>query len=111
MMHRLENASDIDNILACEGMQLLYLSRPDCGVCTALKPRVQAMLEYFPRIEAWDIDLDEHPVLAGRFEVFTIPAVLLYAEGREFIREARYFSVDQLAGRISRYYDLMYSPA
>lgn len=110
-MHVIEDASRMDDILSTEGMKLLYLSRPDCGVCTALKPRVAAMLEDFPRIEAYDIDLDRFPILAGRFEVFTIPAVLVYADGREFIREARYFSVDELAGRIDRYYELMYSPA
>ena len=110
-MNSIEAAEQIDHILSGDGMQLLYLSRPDCGVCTALKPTVTAMLEEFPRIEAWDIDLDRFPVLAGRFEVFTIPAVLLYAGGREFVREARHFSVEDLARRIGRYYDLMYSTA
>jgi thiol-disulfide isomerase/thioredoxin len=110
-MHIIEDASQVDDILSSEGMKLLYLSRPDCGVCTALKPRVAAMLEDFPRIEAYDIDLDRFPILAGRFEVFTIPAVLVYADGREFIREARYFSVEELAGRIHRYYELLFSPA
>jgi thiol-disulfide isomerase/thioredoxin len=110
-MKKLEAASQMDEILSDEGLKLLYLSRPDCGVCTAMKPKVKAMLAEFPRVEAYDIDLDEFPILAGRFEVFTIPAVLLYANGREFIREARYFSVDDLAARISRYYDLLYSPA
>ncbi len=110
-MHVIEDAAHIEDVLSTEGMKLLYLSRPDCGVCTALKPRVAAMLEDFPRIEAYDIDLDRFPILAGRFEVFTIPAVLVYAGGREFIREARYFSVEELASRINRYYELMYSPA
>lgn len=110
-MQRIDDASQIDGILASYGLKLFYLSRPDCGVCTAMKPKVTAMLADFPRIDAYDIDLDEHPILAGRFEVFTIPAVLVYAGGREFIREARYFSVDELAGRIGRYYELMYSPA
>jgi thiol-disulfide isomerase/thioredoxin len=110
-MQQFDDASRIDAILASEGIKLFYLSRTGCGVCTAIKPKVEAMLCEFPRIEAYDIDLDEHPIVAGRFEVFTIPAVLLYAEGREFIREARYFSVEELAGRIRRYYELMYSPA
>jgi thioredoxin-like negative regulator of GroEL len=110
-MQNITDASQIDAILSDSGMKLFYLSRPDCGVCTAMKPKVRGMLEDFPRIDAYDIDLDELPVLAGRFEVFTIPAVLVYAEGKEFIREARYFSVDQLAGRINRYYELMYAPS
>jgi hypothetical protein len=110
-VNTVESTERIDHILSGEGMHLLYLSRPDCGVCTAIKPKVEAMLEEFPRIEAWYIDLDRLPILAGRFEIFTIPAVLVYAEGREFIREARYFSVKELRRRIARYYGLMYSPA
>ncbi|MFP4373342.1 MAG: thioredoxin family protein [Spirochaetaceae bacterium] len=110
-MQVIDDASRVDEVLSTKGMKLLYLSRPDCGVCTALKPRVAGMLEEFPRIEAYEIDLAGLPVLAGRFEVFAVPAVLVYADGREFIREARYFSVTELAGRINRYYELMYSSA
>lgn len=110
-MKQLEHASQVDEILRGDGMSLLYLSRPDCGVCSAVKPKIRAMLEEFPRITAYDIDLDRMPALAGRFEVFTIPAVLVYAQGREFIREARYFSVEELGRRIARYYELMFSSA
>ncbi|MFO8065416.1 MAG: thioredoxin family protein [Spirochaetota bacterium] len=110
-MKELEHASQIDDILNAGGMSLLYLSRPDCGVCTAIKPKVRALLEDFPRMSAYDINLDEMPTLAGRFEVFTIPAVLVYAQGRECIREARYFGIEELARQIDRYYELLFSPA
>ena len=110
-MKKLEDSSQLDDIISADGMTLFYLSRPDCGVCTAIKPKVQSLLEEFPQMDAYDIDLDEMPILAGRFEVFTIPAVLVYAQKREFIREARYFSIEELGRKIERYYELLFSPA
>lgn len=67
------------------------------------------MLEDFPKIEAGYVDLDNIPEAAGKFSVFTIPGILIYIQGKESIRKARYVSVDELAGEISRYYNLLYT--
>ena len=88
-------------------MVCMYFSRPDCGVCDALRPRVEALLEEYPGVDSWFVDLEQHPTAAGHYTVFTIPAVILFVQGKETVRFARHFSIDQLEEKIARYYELL----
>ena len=106
-MKNLSSLKETADLIASNIMTLLYLSRPDCGVCTAIKPKVAELLEKYPRIAAGYIDLDKLPEAAGEFSVFTIPAVLVYAEGKETVREARYISMDELEEKIARPYGFL----
>ena len=88
-------------------MVCVYFSRPDCGVCDALRPRVEALLEGYNGVDSWFVDLEQHPEAAGHYTVFTIPAVILFVQGKETVRFARHFSIDQLEEKLSRYYKLL----
>lgn len=42
------------------------------------------------------------PEVAGQFTVFTVPALLLFVEGKETIREARFVVMDDLHDKFTR---------
>ena len=107
-MQNIKEYSEITNISEAEGMSLFYISRPSCGVCTALKPKVKRMLEEFPEISSFYVNLDTIPEAAGQLSVFTIPAILVYAGGKEMVREARYIAINDLAEKIRRPYGFIY---
>jgi len=90
-------------------LRLIYLSRPACGVCTAIKPKVIEIINNYPELKGAYIDMDKLPESAGEFSIFTIPGVIFYIDGKETIREARYISIEELASRIDRYYGMIYS--
>lgn len=91
-----------------EPMEMLYLSRQGCGVCSAIRPRIRALAQQYPQCTLREIDLDEEPAAAGAYSVFTIPAVLVFIDGRESIREARFFDMDDLTARFDRLYSLRF---
>ena len=102
---------DFDALMAerdSPGMALFYLSRPSCGVCSAIKPKIRKLLESYPEIRAFDVNLDDIPEAAGQLSVLTIPAVLGYSDGKEFLREARYMSMDDIALKIDRPYGFLF---
>ncbi len=101
--------SEIDTFITSGDMRMLYLSRPDCGVCVALIPKVEEMIKEFPEMEARYIDLDKLPEAAGKFSIFTIPGILVFIQGKETIRKARYVSIDELRDEIARYHELLNS--
>jgi len=107
-MQNIEEFSEIQDISEKEGMSLFYLSRPACGVCTALKPKVGNMLKEFPEVPSYYVNLDDIPEASGQLSIFTIPAILVYAEGKEVVREARYISVEDLADKIRRPYGFLF---
>lgn len=88
---------------------VLYLSRRGCGVCSAVRPKVMEILASLPEALFCPLDLDLIPEAAGEYGVFTIPAILVYVDGRETIREARHLSIGDLRSRMERLHELRFS--
>lgn len=108
-MVEITSLEDFQERLNAEPFVLGYFSRPDCGVCTALKPKVIEMIEALPHATDYYINLDQFPAAAGQFSIFTIPGILVFVDGKETIREARYVSADDLESKMSRIYELKFS--
>lgn len=106
-MKKINTILEIDDYTKSGDMRLLYLSRPDCGVCVALLPKIEELIEYFPHLEGRYVNLDELTEAAGKFSIFTIPGILVFIRGKETIRKARYVSIDELKSEIERYQKLL----
>ena len=89
---------------------LVFFSDESCNVGDALSPKLQAMMqEEFPEMQFLEINVQMLPEARGYYNVFVIPTVLVYFDGRETIRQARHISVPKLAMEIERVYDIMFS--
>ncbi len=66
------------------------------------------MLELYPEVKAARADIDKLPLLSGEYNVFTIPCILVFAEGKEIVRQARYIDLDKLNEQIDRYYNIFF---
>ena len=85
---------------ALEGIQqaqasLVYISRVDCSVCHAILPRTEQLLEEFD-IPSYQLDADLFPEVASEFEVMTVPAVLIFSQGKELQRQARFINLTRV---------------
>ena len=88
----------------------LYFSAPTCNVCHALKPKLFAALqENFKELEIISIDMSEDQAVAAHYSVFAIPTLLVFLDGREFLRKSRHMSVDEVIAEIARPYEIMFS--
>lgn len=96
----------IEDLLKNKGITLLYFASPTCSACPAIKSKLEAELVKFPNISAYEIPPFNTEKILADFSIFTFPAILLYIDGKEYIREARYFSVEKLIRDIERYYKL-----
>lgn len=90
-------------------LTLLYFSTPSCNVCKVLRPKVEALIEDAAPWHFEYINSEESPEIAGQHMVFTVPTILLMAEGREIGRFSRHFGMDELEAPIKRYAELMSS--
>lgn len=106
-MKTLNSIEGIEAFIKEERFTLVYFSTESCNVCKALFPKVEQMLENYPKVKAARVYLDELSEAAGAFSIFTIPGILAYMDGKEIIREARYISMDQLEDKIARYYSFL----
>lgn len=106
-MQTIENINQIIN----ENLAvMLYFSAPTCNVCHALKPKLlEAIDANFEKFEIISIDTSLEQVTSAHFSVFTIPTVLVFLDGKEFLRKSRHMSVDEVIREIERPYKIMNS--
>jgi thioredoxin 1 len=54
---------------------------PWCGPCRAVHPILEQLAGETDAVEFVKLDIDENPVNASRYDVLSIPTVILFAEG------------------------------
>jgi thioredoxin-like negative regulator of GroEL len=89
---------------------MVYFSAPTCNVCHALKPKLLEELDTnFPKFVVESVDISTEEDIAPHFGVFAIPTVLIFLDGKEFLRKSRHMSVDEVMNEIRRPYEIMIS--
>lgn len=106
----MQTIKNINNTIKDNIAVMVYFSAPTCNVCHALKPKLleslQENFEYF-KVESVDISVEED--IAPHFGIFSIPTVLIFLDGKEFLRKSRNMSVYELVKEIKRPYEIMTS--
>jgi thioredoxin-like negative regulator of GroEL len=101
-MEEVHSLESINTTLAAEKLSLLYISRPNCSVCHALLPQVKGVLEEFQDVRSVHADAEEIPEIAGEFSIFTVPVVIVFVDGKEMFRKARFVPIDELHSQMTR---------
>ncbi len=111
-MKELGSYDELIRLMQQEKAALFYFSTPDCGVCKSIKPKVISLVqEHFPLLKLYYINTEAVPEARGQFSVYSVPVVLVFFQGREYIREARNFGIMELGAKIDRYYSMMFEKA
>jgi len=107
---RLDATEALESFVQAHPIAAVYFSGPDCGVCHALRPRLEAMLaERFPELTLAEVDCGRLPETAAQNGVFSIPTLVVWLEGREFLRRARNISPGEVADALARPYAMFTS--
>lgn len=106
----MQTLSDIQSVIDNHAAVMLYFSAQTCNVCHALKPKlVDAFAQNFPAFEIVSVDISETPEIASHFTVFAIPTLVIFLDGREFLRKSRHMSVGEVVEAVRRPYEIMTS--
>jgi thioredoxin 1 len=54
---------------------------PWCGPCHAIAPALEQLAGETEKVEFVKVDIDENPVTASRYQVLSIPTVILFENG------------------------------
>ena len=69
-------------VLQSERRVLLDFYADWCGPCRILSPIVEEIAKEHPEYKVCKINVDEEGVLAGAFEVMSIPMLLVFEKGK-----------------------------
>lgn len=106
-MTEIYNKQEMDRAIEDNQFALFYLSRPSCGVCKSLKPKIEAIADQYSTLKQFYVNLENDESIIGQYSIFTIPGILVFVDGKESIREARYFSVGEIDSRLQRISEML----
>ena len=108
-MESVYSLPEVEALIREEKALLIYFSSESCSVCKTLRPKVWKMITgTFPKMRSIYVDTERSSLIAGQHRVFSIPAILLFFEGKEHIRLNRNISLYQLEDVISRPYHMLF---
>ncbi len=85
-MREVTDATFGDEVLAAAAPVVVEFTAPWCGPCKAIEP----ILEGLP-LDTVKLDIDANPAVASRYDVLTLPTVMLFEAGepKATVRGAR----------------------
>ena len=88
---------------AHRGVAIVDLWAAWCGPCRALSPIVDELAREFDgQVKVAKLDIDSNPVTTARFNVRSIPTLLLFRDGRLVESIVGLRSKNELAARIAK---------
>ena len=99
---------ELQHIIRTEVGVLLYFSGENCNVCHALRPKFKELFNAeFSELKQIYLDAHENPEISVHYQVFSVPTMIVFMDGREFAREGRAVSLHQLSEQLKRPYGMM----
>ena len=67
-----------------------------CGPCKMMKPILEEMIKDNDNIKIASVNIDDEDELAEKYNVFSIPCLVLFKKGKEIKRNVGLISKDEL---------------
>ncbi len=106
----LTSLEQLDQLRSEHAGLLLYFSTPQCNVCKVLRPKLMELFHiHYPEIEHAYVDTTVTPEISGQYSVFAVPTIILFLDGKEFVRKSRNFSPAELIEEVRRPWEIMHA--
>lgn len=98
-MNEVKSFESWQELLAQQEAVLLFVKTDHCSVCDGLYPQVEVLADQYP-FPFFYVNVAKVPEMAGQLSLFTAPVVLLFRQGKELTRFARFVPMEQLRKRL-----------
>lgn len=105
----IKTSEEFENAIKDNEAALVYFSTPQCNVCKVLKPKIKDFLEEnYPKIKMFYVDCEELKDVSAQNQIFAVPTIIVYLDGKEFIRKSRNINMSEFSSEIERPYNLYF---
>lgn len=108
-MKDLSLQEEYDDFVKGNSASLVYISTPACSVCKVLKPKIVELIKLkFPKIKMGYVDSQKLPEVAAQNRIFSVPTIIIYFDGKEFIRKSRNIGLAEFCIELERPYKMFF---
>lgn len=74
-----------------------------CGPCRLMGPIVEEIAKEMTDINVYKLNVDDHPELTAKFNIMSIPTIIIFKDGEEVDQTVGVVSKSVLANKIKNY--------
>lgn len=74
-----------------------------CGPCKMISPVLEKLSGEYPNIEFVKVDVDQSPEIAARYQVQSIPTLIMFKDGQMVERQVGFSGEPQLKALLNKY--------
>lgn len=86
---------------------VLYFTGSACGACEVIKEKVTSILKAHPEVRGIEVNGEKFPEVATSYDVYTLPLMILFVEGKESMRVGRNINLLDFENRLVRYIEML----
>ena len=102
-MEKILTTENFDSTIS-QGVSLVDFWATWCGPCKMLAPNIEAIaVDYEGKAQICKVDVDEYPKLATKFEIYSIPTMLIFKDGELVERMTGFRAKSQIAEVLDKY--------
>lgn len=75
------NNANFEELIQQDGV-VVEFSAPWCGYCKRLAPVLKQIVQEYPDVILANVNIDEEEALSDRYEIETIPSILVFYHGQ-----------------------------
>jgi len=102
-MNKLNSIDAIKDFIKGNRFVMVYFSSDGCKVCDDVLPKVKEMIKRHTSVVLGEVEVQNLPSVAGAFDIFTIPTIIIFLEEKEIVRQGRYINFLELEEKILRF--------
>jgi thioredoxin 1 len=89
--------------LVKEGVSIVDFWAIWCGPCRIMTPVVEDIANELPDVKVYKLNVDDYPELTAKFNIMSIPTVLIFKDGEEVDQTVGVVSKNVLANKIKNF--------
>lgn len=97
-----QSLAEVKSVVEENDLAFVFLYGEHCSVCHGVLPQVKPIVEKYEQIATVQADVEQIPELSGEYTVFTVPVILLFFNGKEVMRMARFIEMDKLSHQLKK---------
>ena len=106
-MRQVETKEELDLAIKEDELLVVYFTGSACEACEVIKQKVESILEVHPPVKGIEVNGAVHPILATEYEVYTLPIMILFVQGKESLRLGRNLDLLEFERKITRYEEMI----